>query len=45
MGTRFILNLFLRLLGLPWWLRRLLLPVGGLYLLSTQRQALFQLFL
>lgn len=43
MPTRLLLHIALRLLGFPRWLRRLVVPAAGLYLLASERVALLQL--
>lgn len=43
MTNRLLLFIALRMLGIPRWLRRLLMPAAGLYLLATERAALLQL--
>lgn len=42
MSNRFLLHIALRLLGFPRWLRRLVVPAAGLYLLASERSTLLQ---
>ena len=41
--TRLLLFIAIRMLGIPRWLRRLLMSTVGMYLLATERAALMQL--